>query len=435
MRLKQWFALRGSEYVRERGTFLLDRYDISPAKAADRIKRGMAMLAGHGCFPTFPTPGRIVQQYPKFIRDLQNAGAEIAVHGYDHLDLGALTPAEARAELERAVRVFNRAGIEVHGFRCPYLSCREEQLRSLPVGLFGYSSNKAIRWNVVPSDSVDSATTVFDRIAGFYRAESSDSVIAVPRFLANLVEIPVSTPDDLQLLDGLALGQTGLREAWTAILHQTHSRGECFVVVFHPEAFDQCAMGLDGVLSKASSLLPTVWVTPLAGVSQWWKEKSKFTIEITQLPSGARIRFDCSERATVLVRNLATSAPTHDWEGSYRVLDTRLLNLGDGRLPFIGLGPGVPKNTLSFLREQGYIVDASLEPSSCSIYLDEPTAARLNEVELVDYVESSPAQLVRFWRWPNEAKSALCVTGDLDALSLLDYAARLFSRDIAANSP
>ena len=38
-----------------------------------------------------------------------------------------------------------------------------------------------------------------------------------------------------------------------------------------------------------------------------------------------------------------------------------------------------------------------------------------------------PGPVIRLWPWPNGMRSALCITGDLDALSLLDYAARLTS--------
>ena len=427
MRLKEWFVLRGTKYVRERGLNLLDRYDIAPARAKQRMEKCLALFTKHGCVPTFPTPGRIVQRYPKFIRHLRNAGAEIAVHGYDHLDLNTCSPAEAREQLEKAVRVFDLAGIQSHGFRCPYLSCSDELLNTMSDGLFDYSSNKAIRWDVGPSEAVDGSMAVFKRLASFYRAESSSVAVATPRMIGELVEIPASTPDDLQLLDGLKSGNEGLEQAWCEILRRTHRRGECFVLVFHPELFDQCALALDTVLSEAAALRPAVWSSHLAEVSKWWREKSRFAINVAADSFGTRIHFDCSDRATVLIRNLETSDPTHPWDNGYRVLESRLLNLAGGKLPLIGVSAAAPKTTLSFLREQGYLIDERSEPSNCELYLDESTA-KLSEVELIEYIERSPAPLVRFWRWPGEAKSALCVTGDLDALSLIDYAARLFSQ-------
>jgi len=84
---------------------------------------------------------------------------------------------------------------------------------------------------------------------------------------------------------------------------------------------------------------------------------------------------------------------------------------------------------VSFLREQGYILDTGETATRCATYIDAATLAGLrSEVELIDYIEASPGPLVRYWRWPDAARSAMCVTGDLDALTLLDYASRLFVR-------
>ena len=96
--------------------------------------------------------------------------------------------------------------------------------------------------------------------------------------------------------------------------------------------------------------------------------------------------------------------------------------------PFVGLPTSTPGPVVSFLREQGYIVDATDTSVRCAIYLDAGTLDGLTQVQLVDRIEASPGPLVRYWRWPDGAKSALCVTGDLDALKLLDYAGRLFDR-------
>jgi hypothetical protein len=57
-----------------------------------------------------------------------------------------------------------------------------------------------------------------------------------------------------------------------------------------------------------------------------------------------------------------------------------------------------------------------------------PTLDGLNHMQLVGHIEASPGPLARYWRSPDGAKSALCITEDLDALTLLDYAGRLFNR-------
>lgn len=86
LNLREWFALRGAGYVGDRAVIVLSRYGITPSKAADRAENCVAMLTENGCSPTFPTPGYVVQRHPRFIRRLQDAGAELAVHGYHHVD-------------------------------------------------------------------------------------------------------------------------------------------------------------------------------------------------------------------------------------------------------------------------------------------------------------------------------------------------------------
>ena len=72
-------------------------------------------------------------------------------------------------------------------------------------------------------------------------------------------------------------------------------------------------------------------------------------------------------------------------------------------------------------------MDTADTATLCSIYLDADMLSKMTEVELVNRIEASLCPLVRYWRWPDGAKSALCVSGDLDALTILDYASRLFT--------
>jgi peptidoglycan/xylan/chitin deacetylase (PgdA/CDA1 family) len=356
-------------------------------------------------------------------------GAELAIHGYDHVDFRSLSPAEATRQFLRAAEACHRCGIHFEGFRCPYLSYADTTAPAIPAGMFKYSSNKAIWWNVVSPESINQASAIFGHLHRFYQPESSEAMAAIPRISGDLLEIPLSVPDDLQLYDGLKLGEEGIRQAWTEILHRTHRRGEVYVIVFHPESFEHCAQAFESVLRKARLLWPAVWVAQLRDVSRWWWEKSRFAVNISSDTSGLQIRFDCSERATVLVRNIQTSEPTRPWDGSYQVLGSRSLHVPADQHPFVGVAADTPSHTIAFLKEQGYIVDSTQHASRCSVYLDAATMAQLEtQVQLIDYIESRPVPLARYWRWPDEARSALCITGDLDALSLIDYASRLFTR-------
>ncbi len=142
-----------------------------------------------------------------------------------------------------------------------------------------------------------------------------------------------------------------------------------------------------------------------------------------------RLEFRCSERATVLARQVDTSERVSEWDGSYRVLESRTLRLkASGKRPFVGVAADPADPVVAFLTNQGYIVETGAAAAKCATYLGstELTRARA-QVQLIELIESAATPLVRFWRWPSNTRSALCVTGDLDALSLTDYAARLFA--------
>jgi glycosyltransferase involved in cell wall biosynthesis/peptidoglycan/xylan/chitin deacetylase (PgdA/CDA1 family) len=427
-RRRQWAAWRRERtvgYIARRATALAKRYGVTPPKAQQRILACVRHLAAHGCHPTFPIPGAIVERYGEFTRTLQAMGVELAIHGHEHVDFRSLSPVEARYQFAKADATFRQHRIHADGYRCPYLSATEDLPRVIPDGLVQYSSNEAIWWE--GKAGCDTSNAIFDTLRRFYRAASSDAVVATPRLANGLVEIPVSLPDDLQLSDGLNLDPEGIQQVWTAMLHQVHQRGELFVLLFHPESYDRCAQAFENVLREARRLRPGVWVTQLRDVSRWWREKAAFAIDVSpDRSSGLRLRFQCSDRATILVRHL--EAPnTEPWVDAYRVVNGRTLDVRGHVRPFVGVAADVPDRVISFLREQGYILEHGDLAGECGVYLDADRVRQLEtDVRLVDHIELSPAPLVRLWRWPNQYRSGLCISGDLDALTLMDYAARWF---------
>jgi glycosyltransferase involved in cell wall biosynthesis/peptidoglycan/xylan/chitin deacetylase (PgdA/CDA1 family) len=422
-----WRRERSLGYIARRATALAKRYGVTPPKAERRILACVRQLAAHGCHPTFAIPGGIVAKYGAFSRKLQAMGAELAIHGYQHVDFRSLTPAEASHQFIQAGAAFREQRIRAHGYRCPYLSATEELPGVIPDGLVQYSSNHAIWWDGVLG--CDGGNAVFDTLGRLYRAESSQAAVATPRLLNGLVEIPVSLPDDLQLSDGLNLDPSAIQQVWMAMLHQVHRRGELFVLLFHPESYDHCAQAFEQVLREARQVRPAVWMTQLRDVSRWWREKAAFEVDLCVGQSGSlRVRFRCSDRATVLVRNLH-AAHAEPWSGDYHVLNGRTLDVPGDVRPFVGVAPDVPNRAISFLQEQGYILERGDTARGCGVYLDATCVSQFEtDVQLVDHIESSPAPLIRFWRWPDAYRSALCVSGDIDALTLVDYGARLFTR-------
>jgi peptidoglycan/xylan/chitin deacetylase (PgdA/CDA1 family) len=389
------------------------------------------MLAEHGCAPTFPTPGRVVERHAPFFRDLQSAGVEITVHSYDHVDLRDYSLDQAAQQLLKAADAFDRHQIEFCGFRCPYLGWSEDVLDVLPPGVFVYSSNKAIDWDTAPAGvgggEGPASSAVLERL---YQPASALDIVCTPwTYPSGIIEIPVCLPDDLELLDNLGLGPDGVTEAWGEILRQTHLRGELFVLMFHPELAWRCREPFAQLLGRAQKLGPHVWLARLCEIAGWWQESARFSVRPTHTVEGLQLDFDCTDRATILVKGLNLDASVTVWDGAYSRLRARRLEVPAQPRPFVGLPADAPERIVSFLREQGYILDTGDTAPLCATYLDTNTLAGLDsDVALIEAIEVSPGPLVRYWRWPDGAKSALCISGDLDALTLLDYADRLFAR-------
>jgi hypothetical protein len=240
-----------------------------------------------------------------------------------------------------------------------------------------------------------------------------------------LVELPASVPDDLQLADGLALGSDGLLDAWLDMHGQAHDRRELFAPLFHPEAYDLLADAIGGLLRAALARRPAVWLTQLRHVARWWLERSAFRARFDERDGRLSIALHCTDRATVLARGWRWPSSQRAWDGDWCVLDDRLLHVEDGTRPFVGV-TGVDPRTTAFLVEQGYIVDDGEHAGRCTLTLTDRAVESLGtQRAILGFIEDSGAPLLKFSAWPSAAKSALCLAGDLDALSLRDYAARL----------
>ena len=424
-RFARWLELRSSPYIANRIISLLKRYGFTSRKAKRRVLECVQLMAKYDCCPTFPTPGCVVKRDPQFFQTIQTMGAELNIHGYDHIDFLSLSREEANKQFVRALEAFDSAGIRAQGFRCPYLSYSQALIDALPDRM-KYSSNEAIVWDVL-SHTDQPSTAVFGTLQEFYRAKPCTEAVSTPRITGAIVELPIGIPDDLQMFDGLKMDKEAIGQAWSTILRRTHRAGELFALLFHPELIDECKDAFEAVLRNARTLRPAVWVTQLRDVNEWWREKSGFTVEAANVCSGLRLRLNCSERATIVMRDVTTSAATQAWDGRYKAFRGHELLISSKRRPFIGLPEASPARIASFLREQGFVVESGPDASQCTMYLDDSVLASCrSDRQILEYIENSPGPLIRYWPWPNGAKSALCMTGDLDALGLIDYVSRLY---------
>jgi hypothetical protein len=129
------------------------------------------------------------------------------------------------------------------------------------------------------------------------------------------------------------------------------------------------------------------------------------------------------------VRHLDVISEATPWADGYFMVTTPQLRVQASVKPIIGVSSETPLTLVSFLRQQGYLVEKTATPDKYSLYL---TQSDFNpgrdERPLLTKIEQIQRPLVKLGCWPNGARCALAITGDVDALALWDYVWRLFGR-------
>lgn len=418
MDLTGWFRQRGPAFVWQRGLRLLDRYGFSTRKAAERAGRCLRRMIELGCRPTFFVPGMVADRHPELIRGLAAEGANLGVHSYNHIDLRSIPPQEAVRQLKKGWDALAGLEVKATGFRCPYLSFNEAILPVLPAETFLYSSNQAVS---CPTGLAGEGT-VLEVVDRFYTPARSQELARLPYRRGGLLEIPVCVPDDIQLLDGYKVRPDRLGAVWVDMLREITAQGELFNLMFHPELADLCAGAFAELLGEAARPESGVWITDLEEIARWWQERIKFKALVSREGTGWHLRLACSPRVTIVATGMPQAAFAPPQNQSLREI-----SLPDP-LPGIALAPDVAEADAEFLKDLGYLTWRTSNPSFYALHLNQHALERFgNRRELSDWILTCPAPLLRVGAWPDGKKAALAVTGDLDALSLIDYSARLWT--------
>jgi len=200
----------------------------------------LELLARHGIRATFFVPGRVAERYPQRVREILDAGHEVAHHGYTHTSPANLDAAAEEDELVRALGVLRGLGAKVTGYRSPSWDFSPRTLALLEQHGFAYSSN--LMDDVRP-----------------YRHDGM-----------RLVELPVQwVLDDAPhfWFDGTASWTKGIaapsavREIWEAELAGIRELGGSFVLTMHPQIIGRPGRLplLDGLIEHVKAL-GDVWI-------------------------------------------------------------------------------------------------------------------------------------------------------------------------------
>lgn len=414
---------KGAFKFLQRGASIFGRYGLTSERLSRELQSFASLARRFDARPTFPITAAVLARHPQLIRRLQAEGVEFAIHGYVHVDHSALSLEAQRRQLRAAVRAFEEAGIPVRGFRAPYLRWSADTLTVLRELGLSYDASQALAWDVLPG----SEPPAYQRVLGFYRALPASAQPSLPSLHNDLVRIPYSLPDDEALTERLQLAFTTAPTAiWLAMLRRAVALGELLTLGLHPERTSLLLQPLRAVLETAAASSPPVWLARLDEIAIWWRERAAVQVRMETLSERRfRVTVTGSRAATVLLRNAIPAAPAVRWANGYIRVLANNFEIEAPTPPVVGVAPNVSAAVTDFLREQGYLVVASAGGEDCSYWLDaqshfEPAMQRM----LLEKIEAAPCPLVKLGRWPDGARSALALTGDVDALTLWDYGLR-----------
>jgi peptidoglycan/xylan/chitin deacetylase (PgdA/CDA1 family) len=392
--------------------------------------------------PTFFIPAVVLNRHPKLIARLAAQGIEIGIHGYVHNDYRWLTYAEQYQQTKRAVQVFKQVQISTTGFRNPYLGWTDESHQVFAELGLAYASNDAVLHEVIDLKRLPPLIRrSYEKSLTLFQATACTRYTLRPHFMPwcapALLSIPVSLPDDEELFDRLRITeQKEVGRIWSSVMQRVYALGGIYTLNLHPERGVLCREALDRLIFTARSQTFPIWITPLAAVAEWWKERSQFRLNITPQSSGSwLIEATCSPRATVLARYLkVVDQPLVPWADGEQRITARRFIVQAQRCPSLGLSPQTSQEVFDFLQEEGYSVArcAPAEAERYAWYLDSIEGLGNTRQErirrcsaLLETIEHLEAPLVHFGYWPQGQRAALSITGDIDSVTIQDFFLRI----------
>jgi polysaccharide deacetylase family protein (PEP-CTERM system associated) len=116
--IEDWFHVGAFETVIDPHDW--DRLECRVEANTDAV---IALFAEAGVKATFFTLGWVARRYPALIRRIVDAGHEVASHGWDHVRVFTMTPAQFADDLMRTRAALEQAGGQgVTGYRAPSFS-------------------------------------------------------------------------------------------------------------------------------------------------------------------------------------------------------------------------------------------------------------------------------------------------------------------------
>jgi polysaccharide deacetylase family protein (PEP-CTERM system associated) len=121
--LEDWFCVHNLSHIIKNKD-----WDGCELRVYESTKRVMNLLDKHKTRATFFVLGWIAERLPELIREIEERGHDIGVHGYNHLLLTEITPREFEEDLAKALETLENCGVrqKMIGFRAPSFTIVEK---------------------------------------------------------------------------------------------------------------------------------------------------------------------------------------------------------------------------------------------------------------------------------------------------------------------
>jgi peptidoglycan/xylan/chitin deacetylase (PgdA/CDA1 family) len=388
-----------------------------------------------GVRPTLPVTAVVARRHPQVMRWLADRGVELAAHGYVHNDYATLSRAAQFEQVQRARDEFLRLGLRVHGWRCPYSRWNVHTLAAVRAAGFTYDATPTYAWPAYAQEHITlppHAAADYARLCRLFGVRDASRQCVLPTMVDGLVQIPMSIPQDEDMVDRVHLDAASMSRVWRRVLQEARQRRDLVVLCVHPERAALCAAPLDATLGAARGW-GDVWLAPLEDIAAWWRERAGACVSVH---AGSDGRW-----------HVAVQGPSRlvTGRGAELLRGSGVLTVTAPHKPVIGAGPAWPAPTLHRLHEAGYLCEgggADRAPATWAaptralrarsggdpryaLDLDRALPADTPPDAVVRFVAERDADLVRVQPWPAGYRCCLSVTGDIDAVTLFDFARRM----------
>ncbi|QLG48499.1 polysaccharide deacetylase family protein [Natrinema halophilum] len=207
---------------------------------------------------TFFIPGKVAEDWPETVQKIHDAGHEIGLHGYRHVNPANSTREEEEADVKRSLDIFDDlVGTTPVGYRSPAADLSNNTLE------------------ILAEQGVQYESSFLDNDVPYFHDLGDDRLLEIP-FEWSLDDWPFfgfHMYPQLSYQSGIS--STGpVFDSWEREFDALHKRGRCFMLTMHPQLIGRAGR-MDALEELLQRVLQTgdTWVTTGEDLATHWYER------------------------------------------------------------------------------------------------------------------------------------------------------------------